>query len=156
MRVSGVGSIGHHGSKLFLGTTHVEEISKIVIIHADQEVEGIEIRSIDLSRLGGQFDSMTQRDIDAALVGRTADMPPTGSSRLDSDHVPEGALLQVMQEKTFSEGAATDVAHADEKNPMDDNHLENRESEIATQTMKRLSTCEKRESSRSDSAGMRK
>ncbi len=130
MGVSGVRGVGHHRSDLVVRTTHVDEITQVVIIHADQKVEGIEIRLVDLSRPGGQFDSMTQRDIYAARVGGISDMPSTGSCRLNDDHASERALLQMVKKEPFRERASTDVAHAYEKNPINSELLGNDEIEI--------------------------
>ena len=90
----------------------------IVLVHRQHQIECGEVAPGHLPcSLSAEIDTPACGGTAGAGVRRLADMVGVGARRIHPDGKVRRTLAEGIPEDAFRRGRATDVAHADEKNP---------------------------------------
>ena len=99
----------------FDGGRHFVKSGKISTVHADNQVEIIEIGWAHLAADMIQGQSATQRMSSHTRVGQVADMPSTGAGRVDKPAVDPSPLLDQTVHDAIGGRASADISKTDEE-----------------------------------------
>jgi len=98
------------------GRRHRRQVRHIRPIHAEDEVETVEIGLRHLSGAQpGEVDAVTPADFDRTRIGRIADMPCARSRRIDFEAAGRAGGFDNVAKDGFRQGRAAYVAKADEE-----------------------------------------
>ncbi len=93
----------------------VFELFSIGFIHANQMIEAIEVFGRDLASTTSKHDAVLFGNRSGSVIGALAGVPLTCSGGIDEESVSQAALVQLVQERSFSQRAAADIAHTNKE-----------------------------------------
>src|SRR5690606_40133036 len=92
-------------------------MAQVVMIHAQNQVETLKVLGLDLTPTQArQIIATGCRCVGGAAIRRLAQMPVTGTGRIDRYPFSQASLLRTVTEHPLSRRRAADIAQTDEQN----------------------------------------